>query len=553
MEGPNQAAGVSLAGGIDIMVGNMMDSLSNSAAPKAITSGVPTSAEQRRILPKECKTDAAGNVYVCGETESSGWGISGGWDTSYGRGDDGFVVKINDDTEAPEASLESSTVVGASNATFSLTYMDNAAIDSSTIGTGDVLVAGPNSYSQYAAFISIDDGSDGTPRTATYRVTSPDAEWVKNDNGTYQIAMVANQVSDTSGNFVAAGVIGTFTIAIPNQLPTADAGGPYTVDEGSSVTLSAAGSNDTDGTIVTYLWDLDNDGQYDDATGVTASFSRNVSGSYTVRVKVTDDNGDVDTDSTTVTVNNVAPTANAGGPYEGNQGDAITLSAASSTDSGNDIVSYLWDLDNDGQYDDATGVTTSYNASTVGTFTVAVKVTDNDGASDTDSTDVTVLASNPVSGDANFDGKVDGSDVTILAGNWQAGVTGDPNATWSMGDFNGDGKVDGSDVTILAGNWQTGVTSAVVAVSNPEPEPNHHFTPPVTASLGVATVPRRESLPPRRFITHKTTDAAFAESTWSENNYTAIAKDLTSVSAKKSTAASDELFALELDPYADLD
>ena len=73
-----------------------------------------------------------------------------------------------------------------------------------------------------------------------------------------------------------------------------------------------------------------------------------------------------------------------------------------------------------------------------------------------------------IPGDANRDGKVDGSDVTILAGNWQAGV-GDPDPstiTWEMGDFNGDGQVDGSDVTILAGNWQAGVTAAA---SVPEP------------------------------------------------------------------------------------
>lgn len=68
-----------------------------------------------------------------------------------------------------------------------------------------------------------------------------------------------------------------------------------------------------------------------------------------------------------------------------------------------------------------------------------------------------------VPGDANGDGKVDGSDVTVLAGNWQV-LSG---ATWSMGDFNGDGRVDGSDVTILAGNWQSGVSTS--AVSIPEP------------------------------------------------------------------------------------
>ena len=68
-------------------------------------------------------------------------------------------------------------------------------------------------------------------------------------------------------------------------------------------------------------------------------------------------------------------------------------------------------------------------------------------------------------GDANGDGRVDGSDVTILAGNWQL-LDG---ATWEMGDFNGDGRVDGSDVTILAGNWQAGVDSTATAAAVPEP------------------------------------------------------------------------------------
>ena len=68
------------------------------------------------------------------------------------------------------------------------------------------------------------------------------------------------------------------------------------------------------------------------------------------------------------------------------------------------------------------------------------------------------LPATAIPGDANNDGKVDGSDVTILAGNWQVGVGGVGGADWGMGDFNGDGAVDGSDVTILAGNWQAGVT-----------------------------------------------------------------------------------------------
>ena len=80
---------------------------------------------------------------------------------------------------------------------------------------------------------------------------------------------------------------------------------------------------------------------------------------------------------------------------------------------------------------------------------------------------VALAATVLVPGDANRDGKVDGSDVTILAGNWQAGVDGSGGVTWEMGDFNSDGKVDGSDVTILAGNWQAGVETTASAVPEP--------------------------------------------------------------------------------------
>ena len=98
---------------------------------------------------------------------------------------------------------------------------------------------------------------------------------------------------------------------------------------------------------------------------------------------------------------------------------------------GNDIYSYLWDLDNDGQYDDDSGATVNFNASDCGVFTVAVRVSDDDGASDTSSAQVTVLAKNPLPGDANRDGKVNQADAAIVSANWltQSG------ATWTDGDF----------------------------------------------------------------------------------------------------------------------
>ena len=131
-----------------------------------------------------------------------------------------------------------------------------------------------------------------------------------------------------------AGTLGDFTISIPNLPPIADAGEHYSVPEGSSITLSATDSEDFDGEIIAYVWDLDNDGRFDNFSGETASFSRTTDGTYTVWVKVTDNDGDYDVDNAIVTVNNVAPTANAGGSYVGEQGSQIPLSAANSTDPG---------------------------------------------------------------------------------------------------------------------------------------------------------------------------------------------------------------------------
>jgi len=87
-----------------------------------------------------------------------------------------------------------------------------------------------------------------------------------------------------------------------NQTPVADAGGPYRGDVGTSIELDGSGSNDSDGSISLYEWDLDNDGQYDDATGATASFNAAAEGTFTVGLQVTDNEGAVDTDTATVTV-----------------------------------------------------------------------------------------------------------------------------------------------------------------------------------------------------------------------------------------------------------
>ena len=277
--------------------------------------------------------------------------------------------------------------------------------------------------------------------------------------GTFTVAV---RVTDDDGAWdVDSAHVNVIDIIIHNV--TADAGGPYTVDEGSTVTLDASGSSDSLDHSISYEWDLDDDGQYDDASGVTVSFSRTEDGTYTVRVKVTCDDGAEDTDTATVTVNNVAPTADAGGPYTGFPNSLIQLSAAGSTDPGNDITTYLWDLDNDGQYDDASSVTTNFSCGGEDSYTVGVKVIDDAGAWDVDSAQITIDYYR-LPGDANQDGIVDEDDSVRIAANWLG------EGGWADGDFNGDGWVNDIDATIMATNWTTWATFSSAAIA-PEVEP----------------------------------------------------------------------------------
>jgi PKD repeat protein len=82
------------------------------------------------------------------------------------------------------------------------------------------------------------------------------------------------------------------------------------INEGQFANFSAAGST---GSNLTYAWDLDNDGQFDDAVGVTASRSFGDNGNFTVRVQVTDDQSQSNIDTLFVQVANIAPTTAATG------------------------------------------------------------------------------------------------------------------------------------------------------------------------------------------------------------------------------------------------
>src|SRR5439155_10542540 len=115
--------------------------------------------------------------------------------------------------------------------------------------------------------------------------------------------------------------------------PTLSAGGPYAVGEGSSVELAATGT-DASGGALRFRWDLDGDGAFETA-GATAVFSAAVvdgPATRTVRVEATAPDGATATDSATILVQNVAPTAAFAAPASVFAGDAFTLAVSSIAD-----------------------------------------------------------------------------------------------------------------------------------------------------------------------------------------------------------------------------
>ncbi len=72
-------------------------------------------------------------------------------------------------------------------------------------------------------------------------------------------------------------------------------------------------------------------------------------------------------------------------------GEEVTFDASSSTDPDGEIVSYEWDWNNDGVYDESTtSLTVTHSWNEEGTYQVGLRVTDNDGTTDSTSKEVTI-------------------------------------------------------------------------------------------------------------------------------------------------------------------
>ena len=235
-----------------------------------------------------------------------------------------------------------------------------------------------------------DFDDDGAPDS-----TEAVAERTFTDAGAYPVTLA---VVDNDGN--SNSITKTVVIEAPLPEPATDLYPPiakfgYSPAEpevGFPVLFNASASTDLDGTIVSYEWDFDADLQAD-ASGPIAEYSFSEGGTHPVSLTVTDDAGNRDTHTLSVTVTG-GETATPDVPLEPpvadytyqpaspEPGTPIDFDGSLSEDPDGTIVAYTWSFAGVVQTP-STSPLLQYAFPNEGTYSVSLTVRDDSGLSDT--------------------------------------------------------------------------------------------------------------------------------------------------------------------------
>ena len=245
------------------------------------------------------------------------------------------------------------------------------------------------------------DTTSGTGKSTTHDYTAA---------GTYPVKLT---VTDNSG--ATNSITKNVTVTAANTAPKA----AYTVATNDlSAAFDASTSLDADGTIASYAWDF---GDSTSGSGKTPTHPYAASGTYPVKLTVTDNQGAINSVTTNVTVSaaaNVAPTAK----FTSTSNDlTASLDASTSSDPDGSISSYDWTF---GDGSTGTGKTVSHPYASAGTYAVKLTVTDNQGATNSFTDNVTMTAPPPAVGLASDD-----FNRTVAAGGWG---TADKGGPWTI-------------------------------------------------------------------------------------------------------------------------
>ena len=164
--------------------------------------------------------------------------------------------------------------------------------------------------------------------------TTPTASHVYTKPGAKHIRVTGTDVDRSTGTV-------DFRALVTNVAPKADAGTPPLAKEGVPIALSAAGSSEPGGDIVSYEWDFDGDGMYDlETTKVEIQYAWDRPGTFSVGLRVTDEDGSFGLDRVPVQVEDVLPVARL--DVTVNPEDEMSLLDASGSYDAGGLSGYVW-------------------------------------------------------------------------------------------------------------------------------------------------------------------------------------------------------------------
>jgi PKD repeat protein len=252
------------------------------------------------------------------------------------------------------------------------------------------------------------DSSSDYSRIVTTQITSyMDTELTNGQTYLYTISAVAYLNNDRTAEVLesekvdppVSGTPSSPTLTQTNLPPHADACAAQ--EEGyfswvnETITFDGSQSFDPDGHIIGYRWDFNGDDMFDTnwLSSPTVNHVYHTCGTFTVTLEVKDNQSATDRDTTTACIvkSNTLPHANAGGPYFGYVGDIIVFNGSKSYANDGKIVQWHWDFG-----DNSTGVGRSptHIYTKNGTYTVLLKVTDQNGLLNTNTTLAVIVAQN---------------------------------------------------------------------------------------------------------------------------------------------------------------
>ncbi len=219
--------------------------------------------------------------------------------------------------------------------------------------------------------------------------TSEIVEHAYADVGIYIVTLTVTDNEGLTDTFTADVTVSP-ALESPVASFTENATTAFTVEV---IHFDASESNDPDGTIESYFWDF---GDGTNASDATVDHPYADDGTYTVTLTVTDDDGLTGSDTATKIIENRPPVALFTQSLTTVEtGKTTTFYAGDSYDLDGTIVSYQWNFD-DGTVVTETDLSITHVYDDDGSYTVTLTVTDDDGATNSESITKTVLNRPPI-------------------------------------------------------------------------------------------------------------------------------------------------------------